>query len=437
MQVRKRLKLQVGEYDWQSLMGFIRLFVFGLGVIIAFGWFGSIRLDGVDVRDIADRYREAIFYFRHLPQPILLLIASIFNGSSFRYMIAPFSAIVCVLIAGAYYVKDVYALPTFGDGMRYVLASMFGMNYPTLVIDRGAPQIKKNETNLIDKIGGPGFVVIEPGNAAMFRKLRGPTEAKVSEVHFLAPFEVLAQAVNLDDQHGYKEEVNCMTRDGIKVLIKDINFRYRIKPETEGSGKPARRTLENPYPFSEKAILDMTFGLVVEKSGVENWRKAVDRMVVGFITDFVADKSIDFLTAPRDNPALPRQDMQAELFSPAAKKAFANVGVEFLWIDVGHIEIEDESIDDLRTTLWSAEWAGDANVARAYGDAVRQAYQELGRAEAQADLIMSIAGSLSEAEVRGESRENIRKLLIARTAQILDAMGMNPRNDRQENGPEA
>lgn len=436
MQVRKRLKLQVGEYDWQSLMGFIRLFVFGLGVIIAFGWFGSTHLDGVDVRDIADRYREAIFYFRHLPQPILLLIASIFNGSSLRYMIAPFSAIVCVLIAGAYYVKDVYALPSFGNGMRYVMASMFGMNYPTLVIEKGAPQIKKNETNLIEKIGGPGFVVIEPGNAAMFRKLRGPTEAKVSEVHFLAPFEVLAQAVNLDDQHGYKEEVSGMTRDGIKVLIKDINFRFRIKPATESSGKPARRTLENPYPFSEKAILDMTFGLVVEKGGVENWRKAIDRMVVGFITDFVADKSIDFLTAPRDNPALPRQEMQAELFTPAAKKAFANVGVEFLWIDVGHIEIEDESVDELRTTLWSAEWAGDANVARAYGDAVRQAYQELGRAEAQADLIMSIAGSLSEAEVRGESRENIRKLLIARTAQILDAMGMNPRNNRQDNGTE-
>ncbi len=430
MQVRKRLKIQVGEYDWQSLMGFIRMFVFGAALIIAFGWFGSTRLDGVDVRDIADKYRH-VFYFQHLPQFVLIIIASIFNGNSFRYMIAPFSAILCVLIAGAYYVQDVYALPSFGDGMRYVIASMFGVNYPVMVIDKGAPQIKKNETNLIDKIGGPGFVMIEPGNAAMFRKLRGPTEAKVCEVHFLAPFEVLAQAVNLDDQDGCKEEVSGMTRDGIKVLIKDIHFRYRVIPENEDCGSPARRSLEKPYPFSEKAILDMTFGLVVEKNGVENWRKAIDRKVIGFITDFIAEKNIDYLTAPRSNEFKPREEMQQELFTPVAKKSFADIGAELLWIDVGHIEIEDESVDELRTTLWSAEWAGDASVARAYGDAVRQAYQELGRAEAQADLIMSIAGSLSEAEIKGESRDNIRKILISRTAQILDAMSSNPPNAEQ------
>src|SRR5512147_670135 len=123
MQVRKHLKLQVGEYDWQSLMGFVRLFVFGVAVIIAFGWFGSTALDNVNVPALADQYRDSVFYFQHLPRFILIIIASIFNPSSFRYMIAPLSAIVCVLIAGAYYVQDVYALPTFGDGMRYVIAS--------------------------------------------------------------------------------------------------------------------------------------------------------------------------------------------------------------------------------------------------------------------------------------------------------------------------
>jgi hypothetical protein len=433
MQVRKRLKLQVGEYDWQSLMGFIRLFVFGIALIIAFGWFGSTRLDGINVREIADGYRQSIFLLSHLPEPILIIIASVINGSSLRYMIAPLSAIICVLVAGAYYVQDVYALPRFGDGMRYVAASMFGTNYPVLVIDKGTPKIKKNEVNLIDKIGGPGFVMIEPGNAVMFRKLHGPTEAKVCEVHFLAPFEVVAQAVNLDDQDGYKEEVTGMTRDGIRVIIKDIHFRYRVKQESEKPGEPAHRCLNNPYPFSEKAIQDMTFGLVVEKNGVENWRKAIDRKVVGFITDFITDKKLDYLTAPRSNDLHPRQEMQQELFTDMAKKSFAEIGAELLWIDVGHIEIEDESVDELRTTLWSAEWAGDANIARAYGDAVRQAYQELGRAEAQSNLIVSIAGALSEAEVKGESKDNVRKILITRTAQILDAMSKNSRDGEGKN----
>lgn len=102
------------------------------------------------------------------------------------------------------------------------------------------------------------------------------------------------------------------------------------------------------------------------------------------------------------------------------RKRLAGLGAELLWIDVGHIMIEDESVDDLRTNLWSADWAGDASEIRAYGKSVRQAYQELGRAEAQADLIMSIAGALKEAGVSDKmGSENIRKLLLARTAQLL------------------
>jgi hypothetical protein len=432
MQVRRRLKLQVGEYDWQSLMGGIRLFVFGVFLVIAIGWFGSTQLDGINPVDIADQYRESIWYFKHLPQPMLVFIASIFNLNSLRYMIAPTAAITCVLIAGAYYVQDVYALPTFQDGMKYVIASMFGVNYPVLVIDKGETQTKKGSTNLIEKIGGPGFVIIEPGNAAMFRKLHGPSAAKLSEGHFLAPFEVLAQAVNLDDQHGYKESVNATTRDGIKVLLKDINFRFRVKQETDAAGTATPRSLNNPYPFSQEAIRDMTFGQMIEKNGAELWRKAIDRMVVGAITDFISEKNIDYLTAPRSNDFEPRLEMKKQLFVPEAKKRLANLGAELLWVDVGHIEIEDESVDELRTTLWSAEWAGDANVVRAYGDAVRQAYQELGRAEAQADLIISIAGALNDAEVEGQSQDNVRKILLARTAQILDAMSKNANAKKED-----
>jgi hypothetical protein len=436
MQVRRRLKLQVGEYDWQSLMGGIRLFVFGIFLVIAIGWFGSTQLDHINVPAIADLYREKIWYFQHLPRSVLIVIASIFNWNSIRYMIAPVAAITCVLIAGAYYVQDIYALPTFEDGLKYVLASMFGVNYPVLVIDKGEVQNTKGKTNLIEKIGGPGFVVIEPGNAAMFRKLHGPTAAKVSEVHFLAPFEVLAQAINLDDQDGYKEAVNATTRDGIKVLLKDVHYRFRVRQETDQNGEPARRSLSNPYPFSQDAIRDLTFGQMVEKNGPEPWRKAMDRMVTGAISDFIAEKSIDYLTAPRSNDFEPRFEMKQQLFIPDAKKRLANLGAELLWVDVGHIEIEDESVDELRTSLWSAEWAGDANVVRAYGDAVRQAYQELGRAEAQADLIMSISGALSDVEAESNAlgnenhtQENVRKILLTRTAQILDAMSKNSKKE--------
>ncbi len=290
------------------------------------------------------------------------------------------------------------------------------------MIDRGTKQVYKGDVNLIDKIGGPGFVVIEPGNAAMFRKLRGPSEASVSETYFLAPFEKLASAVNLDEQQGIKETMTALTRDGIKVTLSDIHFRYRVKQQEEKDGEPMRRSIVNPYPFSEAAIRDMTFNLQVQKNGLETWQEAIDRSITGAIADFVASRTIDYLTAPRTNDFNPRLELRNQLFLADMKRRLAGLGAELLWVDVGHIEIEDESVDDLRTNLWSADWAGDAAEVRAYGDAIRQAYQELGRAEAQADLIMSISGALSEAKLSNDLPENIRRLLIARTAQLLNAM---------------
>jgi hypothetical protein len=421
MQVRRRLKLQVGEYDWQSSMGCARLFIFGMLVIIFIGIYGATHFDGVSPRDLADEYRKTIWFLHYMPEAVLIVIAAVFNWHTFRYMIAPISAIISILIAGAMYVQDIYALPNFKAALEYVLSSMFGLSYPTLVIDKGEKQVKKGEVNLIDKIGGPGFVMIEPGNAAMFRKLRGPSSAKVSETYFLEPFEKLASAINLDEQHGMKEFMPAMTRDGIKVVVKDIHYRYRLKLE-EKDGEPVRRSLENPYPFSEKSIHDMNLNLIVEKTGLESWRGAIDRAVTGTISDYVNAQPIDKLTAPRTNEAQPRLEINSKLFEAAMKSNLARLGAELLWVDVGHIEIEDESVDELRTNLWSADLAGDAAEVRAYGDAIRQAYQELGRAEAQADLIMSIAGALSEANLGDNPKDNIRKILLARTAQLLNAM---------------
>lgn len=416
-----REKYQLGEYEWQNLLCFVRFLFLGIGLIIFFGVYGSTKLDRINPVEIADIYRKNVWFLEHFPQPILVPIAAIFNLHSFRYMLAPLGAIICVLIYSAYFVQDVYALPSLPPALHYVLSSLFGINYPQLIIDKGEKRVKQGEVNLIEKIGGPGFVIIEPGNAGMFRTLHGPSVAKVSETYFLAPFEAIAQEVNLDEQQGFKETISAMTRDGIQVNIRDVHFRYRIRQEEE-NGKPVPRTPERPYPFSEDAIRDMTFNLQVQGDGLEQWSSAVERAVSGTISDFISSHTIDYLTAPRTGDFIPRLQLKNQLFVETIKKRLADLGAELLWVDVGHVDIQDESIDELRTNVWSADWAGDAAVVRTYGNAVRQAYQGLGRAEAQADFIMSIAGTLSDANFKDKSPENIRKIILARTAQILEAV---------------
>jgi hypothetical protein len=64
---------------------------------------------------------------------------------------------------------------------------------------------------------------------------------------------------------------------------------------------------------------------------------------------------------------------------------------------------------------------------RASGEAQRTASQELGRAEAQAEMLKNIVQSLETVGEPGESRQqNMRALYLARIAQLLDAMSTQP-----------
>jgi hypothetical protein len=67
-------------------------------------------------------------------------------------------------------------------------------------------------------------------------------------------------------------------------------------------------------------------------------------------------------------------------------------------------------------------------VIRAHGEARRMAYQEIGRAEGQAEMLLSIIQSLEEVGFEaGEGTEeelldDLRKIVWTRVAQVLDAI---------------
>jgi len=99
--------------------------------------------------------------------------------------------------------------------------------------------------------------------------------------------------------------------------------------------------------------------------------------------------------------------------------------------DVGHIDIVMEDVDKERLHLWAADSAGSAEIKRALGDAKYQAYMELGRAEAQAELIVSISAALDDIDFSdADADQNIRNVFLLRTSQVLEAMRDKPPNDQ-------
>ena len=415
--------------DFQQVIGFLRILLV-VFILLGSSWFGGVVFQGLDPRDVARNFLESRPTLKVIPFPEFYVTA--LHPASLRYLIAPLGAMFAIFLGAAFFVKDIYALPRLREAIRYVISSMAGLLYPRITIDGGEVQVTKGKPNPLDAIGGPGWCVIQPGNVVMFRKLRAPSNITLGETYFLEPFERIGQIANLDDQHDDRDGVTALTRDGIKITIKDIHFRYRIFPEIK-KGQPIRRSSSDPYPFDEQALWKMTYNLVVEENGLETWRRAVGRVITGGITDFINFHDVDYLTAPRENRQDPRREIRHNLFFGGTRIGLRNLGAELLWVDIGHFSIDDVVVDETRQNYWAADWLGNARVTRELGFAKRQIYQDLGRAEAQAEMIVAISDSLRLASNSLDPAGNLRKILLVRTAQLLDAFQIESRNALEDN----
>jgi hypothetical protein len=341
-----------------------------------------------------------------------------------RYFIAFIAAITIAFFVGGRYVQDIYELTSYLKGLRYVLTSVFGLlRYPRLVISEGKMQVRVDEVNTLREIGGPGFVIIRPGNLVLFERLRSPAAVRSAGKHFISRFETIKDVVPLEEQDGEWPESVATTKDGIEVRVKDIRFRYRLYPGRRYGGLTSR-TWEEPYPYSTQAVKNYAYNRTINDKGeINSWFNSVKFVVDNAITYYINAHTIDELTAPGDSGEDPRGKIKKSMESGRARRNLKDLGAELLWCDIGHFEITDKRISAQRLETWQMKWSGKADLIRAEGEARRLAYQELGRAEGQAELLQSIARSLDDLGLKkGDSRSRLRSIVLMRTAQILEAM---------------
>jgi len=423
-QVRERLDSNISRNPamTQNLVGFLRLILF-LSILFLFSLLGGYLFENVNAAAIALLAKTTNPLLKPVPMWLLKVVIYILHPQNARYMVMPLAAMLLILIGSAYFVSDVYHLSKPGLGWRYVIASMFAVRYPTLTVDGGKKQTKADEVNLLDAIGGPGYALIQPGNAVLFRTLRQPSQTSITSSYFMSPFETIGSIVNLDDQHVNVEEATTITRDGIRVILRDINLRFRILPEMR-TGRPIMRSLENPFPFSQDAMQTMAYNLAVMADGQDPWRMAVQRAVVGSISEFINGVDIDFLTAPKAEGVDPRGRIRNAL-TDVNIGALRRLGAELIWVDIGHFDIEPPEVDLKRVNSWAAQWENRVKQDLAEAEGIRDAYLEVGQEVRQAALINAIVRSLGQANVDVNDPERWRALILSRTAQILDTLRKN------------
>jgi hypothetical protein len=341
---------------------------------------------------------------------------------SLQFWIMPLAAFIGAILVGAHYVKDVYELPSLRLGIRYLRASAFSLIYPQLRIRDGVKVLKEGEVNLLEAVGGPGYVYVTPGSIVLTERLTSPANVHGTGIHFITRQERVKETATLEDQHAHIEKLEATTKDGIEVDVVDVQYRYRLRTGRQ-FGDYTQRSPTEPYPYSVQAMRNLTYNRTVGVRGITPWKDQVRIAIDGVIKDYIFKHQIDFLTAPDFTQEVdPRHEINQMLFSKAARGRLSRVGAELLWADIGHIDIKEEEVDQQRLDTWAAKWVGRASVIRAYGEAQELAYQDLGRAEAQAEMLMSILHSLDEVELGDKPGENLRKVILVRTAQILEAI---------------
>ncbi len=121
------------------------------------------------------------------PQTLTYLFTATLH--SLRFILVPLAAFTIAMLVGAHYVQDIYELESYWVGMRYLLACIFGIGYPRLQIDNGRKMVKPDEVNTLATIGGPGYVMIRPGNAVLFEHFSHPSNVLAAGWHFISRFE--------------------------------------------------------------------------------------------------------------------------------------------------------------------------------------------------------------------------------------------------------
>ena len=379
------------------------------------------------------------------PRWWLELRALFASEKSWRYIIMPLASLIGAIFLGARYIQEIYFLKSFRKVLHYFLASLFDVYYPSVVIEDGKFKLKAGEENVVVSIGGPGKLVIRPGSVVLLENTHNPTNTRSEGVHFLSRYEKIREKGSLEEQHGHIEQLTSVTKDGVRVYARDIHFRYRILPNRHLQINSNLNTQEYsryryalrggrtpwvPYPFSIQAIGDMTYNRLVDGKGVFSWAETVRRMFEGEIRNYIRRNNLDKITAPRAfeqldgywDPSQPRQDIHRNYKDPGFRSRFREVGAELLWFGIGYFEVADSRVNDQRVETWRAAWQGEARKNRAYTEARRQAYEEQGRAEARAEILMGLMDGLDARTLSDEERTGrIPDILLTQVANLLEA----------------
>jgi hypothetical protein len=358
-----------------------------------------------------------------LPGPVLFAL-SFLHPQTWRHVLLPMAGMMLALGMAANYVRDLFELPHLITGDEYLKAAMFGQDYPFIILKgtgfeldptfvfRFGKDTKVDDHPLV-RIGGPGYVNVAPGNVALFERVGGPSKVAGAGRHFLRRFETLREVIDLRDQLRDKHEVKAVSKDGLAVNVENVQVSFRVRT----SNRP--RTRREIYPFSVSAVKRIAYGKTVSIKGPSIWTDSVVNSVAGIIRTQIGRTLLDDLVAkPEGDHKDPRDKIKAIFEHRDTRKRFNDMGVDLLWVALGHIKTSEE-VQGSRLFAWDAGWERQTLISLSEVDARKLQLMEYAKAMARVEVIEHMLSTLP----RDMSDPNQAEAVVIHWLEALNIVG--------------
>jgi hypothetical protein len=395
---------------------------------------------------------------------------AVLSPRTLRYLplfILPF---FIALQAASIYLADIFEIDNPEIARDFIRQVALTGSHNSIHIGNG-DVAESDKNSPIYLIGGPGQVVVELDTAALFEKpngiprVIGPTvKGKV----ILEGFERFRQAIDLRDQFTDPLVVKSRSLDGIPVTAKDVRLLFSV---SRGDQEHSAMT---PHPFSEKAIERLVYGQVsrVVTGGPfpseppSSWTGTIQGLIRSELGGFMSRHRLaDYLASigmpevqkarqredeiikvgkmvlsdgddlePRDVPQLPDfqpRHLVSSLFSQFTEGFTKNAqerGVRLDWIGIGIWHTPNEIVPEKHLEAWRMS---RENLSRGSSKTLKGLDKEA-QIQQTLRLVQNVPLARFKQSMGSEHNDIIRDLLIAYREQLIEAIEMLVKNNKEE-----
>jgi len=206
-------------------------------------------------------------------------------------------------------------------------------------------QLKRN-TQL--RVGGPGYLYIESGAAAITEYNGRFKRVLSSGNHALARFEYPVAVIDIRPQERDIHNIRMMTSGGIDLTV-DVSVIFRI-------GRDGRRpSRQQQFPFDHDSARKATFAETIIDGGKEiAWDTVTMFATAAELRKLVAESQLDDLIHARQSGINPHPQLKRAM-TQRLKPVLREIGVEILESQLGRFELPPPVVQK-NIDYWQTQW---------------------------------------------------------------------------------